>query len=413
MNARPIRHHASARREEDWTATPLFDPDRHESLDAPAWDEHAARRAIERIGADACRDFGADGLWPAHARDIADVRPSAQRDAAARPLQLHRVGAIAAPPDFGAARADLLQANRRAIRRFTPTTGSLLMGDAGILLLEWQHSRSESAAEELARSIADNLSHPTRELMWGASGSLVAALAMHGWTGETRWAELFRAGAAMLWQQLEYDPECDCQLWTQDLYGERSRLLGAVHGFAGNVLPVVRGRALLPPEAWERWQRCIEQTITRTALRADRLANWPPSVGAARVGRTALLVQQCHGAPGVVSCLAGLPTGPLDALLAEAGELTWRAGPLAKGVSLCHGTAGNGYAFLALFQRSKDPRWLERARAFAMHAIGQLDRHRRASIPPHHSLWTGETGLALYLWSCIRADARFPTLERF
>jgi hypothetical protein len=32
------------------------------------------------------------------------------------------------------------------------------------------------------------------------------------------------------------------------------------------------------------------------------------------------------------------------------GELTWRAGPLAKGANLCHGTAGNGYAFLALFE---------------------------------------------------------------
>jgi hypothetical protein len=31
------------------------------------------------------------------------------------------------------------------------------------------------------------------------------------------------------------------------------------------------------------------------------------------------------------------------------GELTWRAGPLEKGGGLCHGTSGNGYAFLVLF----------------------------------------------------------------
>jgi hypothetical protein len=26
--------------------------------------------------------------------------------------------------------------------------------------------------------------------------------------------------------------------------------------------------------------------------------------------------------------------------------VTWRAGPLTKGAGLCHGTGGNGYAFL-------------------------------------------------------------------
>jgi Lanthionine synthetase C-like protein len=56
------------------------------------------------------------------------------------------------------------------------------------------------------------------------------------------------------------------------------------------------------------------------------------------------------------------------------GELTWHAGPLAKGSNLCHGTAGNAYAFLVLHRRSGDELWLDRARSFAMHAIGQVDR---------------------------------------
>ena len=38
----------------------------------------------------------------------------------------------------------------------------------------------------------------------------------------------------------------------------------------------------------------------------------------------------------------------LDALLVEGGSFTWAAGPLAKGSNLCHGTGGNGYAFLKL-----------------------------------------------------------------
>ena len=58
----------------------------------------------------------------------------------------------------------------------------------------------------------------------------------------------------------------------------------------------------------------------------------------------------------------------------------WEAGPLAKGYGLCHGTAGNGYAFLALHRRTGDARWLERARAFAMHAIGQQAAMRRSTV---------------------------------
>ena len=121
-----------------------------------------------------------------------------------------------------------------------------------------------------------------------------------------------------------------------------------------------------------------------------------------------LLVQFCHGAPGFVICLGDLPGGELDDLLVAAGETIWAAGPLTKGASLCHGTAGNGYAFLKLHRRTADPRWLERARAFATHAIAQAQ-----SDGARHSLWTGDLGLACYLRSCLDASADFPTLDVF
>ena len=41
---------------------------------------------------------------------------------------------------------------------------------------------------------------------------------------------------------------------------------------------------------------------------------------------------------------------PLE-LAIGGGELTWRAGPLRKGPGLCHGTAGNGFAFLRAARR--------------------------------------------------------------
>ena len=103
----------------------------------------------------------------------------------------------------------------------------------------------------------------------------------------------------------------------------------------------------------------------------------------------------------------------MDALLHAAGELIWRAGPLAKGPGLCHGTAGNGYAFLKLYQRTGDPRWLDRARAFAMHAVEQTLADRKQYGHFRYSLWTGDPGVAVYLWDCLRAKAEFPTLNVF
>jgi hypothetical protein len=99
----------------------------------------------------------------------------------------------------------------------------------------------------------------------------------------------------------------------------------------------------------------------------------------------------------------------LDEELAVAGgELAWRAGPLRKGAGLCHGTAGNGYAFLALLERTGDERWLTRARAFAMHAAGQVERTRSGHGRGRHTLWTGDLGTALFLADCIDGGGQLP-----
>ena len=95
--------------------------------------------------------------------------------------------------------------------------------------------------------------------------------------------------------------------------------------------------------------------------------------------------------------------------LAEAGgELAWRAGPLQKGANLCHGTAGNGYAFLALLERTGDELWLTRARAFALHAAGQVERSRSEYGRGRYMLWTGDLGTALYLADCIDGRGGLP-----
>ena len=151
-------------------------------------------------------------------------------------------------------------------------------------------------------------------------------------------------------------------------------------------------------------------TLDLHALRAAGVAQWRPSLEPSRVPRR---TQWCHGAPGIVASLATLAPGndALTELLVAGGELTWCAGPLRKGAGLCHGTAGNGYAFLKLLARTGDELWLHRARAFAMHAIEQVERATDAHGRGRHTLWTGDPGTALYLASCVEADAAFPTLD--
>jgi hypothetical protein len=197
------------------------------------------------------------------------------------------------------------------------------------------------------------------------------------------------------------------------MYGRRSTYLDEIHGFVATASPLIRGRELLDAGEWQAWETCMVQTVRSTAARADAFVNWPAWLDDAREGTSPMLVQHCHGAPGFVTCLAALPSRALDDLLLAAGELTWAAGPLAKGANLCHGTAGNGYAFLKLHRRTGDNKWLDRARAFAMHAIAQSAAEERRHGDLRHSLWTGDPGLALYLRSCIEADARFPTLDVF
>lgn len=270
-----------------------------------------------------------------------------------------------------------------------------------------------AVAAELGAAIDENRDNPVCELMWGSPGTMLAALWFYEWTGQDIWAERYRRDAGLLWNRLEFVEEAGCHLWVQNLYGHKAPHFGAVHGFAGNAFAAIRGWHLLSHSEQSRWAERLADSLRRTARWEDDCANWPQSIGRHRPGRTALLVQHCHGAPGIVNCFAGLPDRGIDDLLIGAGELIWQSGPPSKGPGLCHGTAGSGYAFLKLFPRTGEQRWLDRARRFAMHAIEQ---HRCDTVKygkRRYPLWTGDPGLAVYLSNCIAGTDRFPTMDNF
>jgi Lanthionine synthetase C-like protein len=405
----------------------LYDPARHEALQALPWDEARVRAVIEQIVADTEARFSPDGLWPLHPRDIEGKEDPTQPatglyyGACGVIWALHHlrsVGAATLSRHYGGELDTLLLRNREALKAFGDDgeEASYFMGDTPILMLAQGDAPTAQLADALAALIEGNLDHPARELMWGSPGTLLAALFLHQKTDDARWAALFRTTAAKLWSQLQWSAEHDCAYWTQDLYGRQSTYLDAVHGFVATASPLIRGRHLLDAPAWANWQQCIVNTVQRTATwdgENPSMANWRAwlTIPAGQTPR--LLMQFCHGAPGFVICLADMPGADLDALLIAAGEATWAAGPLTKGSNLCHGTGGNGYALLKLFERTGDVHWLERARAFAMHAIAQMQADEQQYRQLRYSLWTGDPGLAIYLWDCLRGRAAFPTLDVF
>ncbi len=212
----------------------------------------------------------------------------------------------------------------------------------------------------------------------------------------------------------------DLHLWSPALYGNNAKFLGPVHGFAGNVLPLIEGRSFLNDRTYAEIASRATATASRTAFVDGDLANWPAVYAEIPADRLALhksqlLTQHCHGAPGMLTALSRLPVGneEFDQILLKGGELVWQADPLKKGSNLCHGTGGNGYALLKLFQRTSDEMWLERARLFAMNAMAQYELATESYGQGRHSLWTGDLGLAVYLWDCLREETQFPTIEAF
>jgi Lanthionine synthetase C-like protein len=392
----------------------LFDPASHEPLVDRPWNESQVRAAIAAIVADVESAFDEQALWPAHPLDengkplpsLTSLYLGASGVVWALD-ELERLGAAEVRLNWAPTAAALHKryfANPDFAELADGPAPSLLVGESGVLLVAHRLAPQARQEERLLASIRANVANPSWELMWGSPGTMLAAQVMHERTGAECWAEAWRESAGRLWQ------EWRDELWLQDLYGRAVHILGPAHGFVGNVYVLARGR-LLDDERRTELERRAVAAAARYAQRADGLAQWPPSLEPG--WSTEIRTQWCHGAPGIVTSLAAIAPHDqqLTELLVAGGELTWRAGPLVKGPGLCHGTAGNGYAFLKLFERTGSELWLDRARAFAMHAIEQVERMHSTYGRGRYTLWTGDPGTALYLWSCISAEAAMPTLD--
>ncbi len=306
-------------------------------------------------------------------------------------LSLANVELFRARPDF------------MKIKLPEPRESSLLCGETGILLVAWRLAPSAELADILLERVRANVSNEAEEVMWGTPGTLIAARSMLEWTGDERWRAAWQESADALWSRRGEDG-----MWTQRLYRQKLRSLTPPHGLVGNV------QALLPLLDSARRLRLERETaavLERTAVVEDGLANWPPRDRPDLPGPDGQIrVQWCAGSPGIVISASDFLE---DDLLLAGAELPWRAGPpgLVKGPSICHGTAGNGYAVLKAFARTGDERWRDRARRFAVHALGQVKRLRAERGRGRYSLWTGDLGVAVFAADCLDGRSAYPFFD--
>jgi lantibiotic modifying enzyme len=408
----------------------LYIPDRHEVLQTKPWSLIKARQIITEIVELTIKFFQGDQLWPVHP-DISNGYHLTQPitglyNGAAGSIwalmQLQKRNTHLPAQDFTRYLDALISKQAVHLAEYDPKANiqaeapGYLLGYAGINLLRWKLTHDANVLDILEDNIKSNITNPILELMWAAPGTMLCAWFLYLETGQQRWCDLYRQSAAYLFSSWEFDTLHQCYVWVQHIYGIKAIHLGVVHGFAGNVLVLLQGMQLLSDDQQQQLISRTEKTVITTAKIEGDLANWLPCLGEPRPGRDAPLVQLCHGAPSIVLGVASLwplASEEFKKVLINAGNLIWQAGPLKKPWGLCHGTAGNGYAFLKLYKLTGDKIWYERALQFAMHAIHQYEAMRDHYACIRTDAWCGDLGLALYLQDCIDQRDKFPMMDYF
>ena len=393
-------------------ALSLFSAERHEALTRRRWDEQVAADAIEQNAVETLTAFSPEDLWPIHPIDRSPERASVLTPlyygAAGVVWALHQLGYLTA--EVSASIATIASSNRQAHADRLNGADSFFMGRSGIDVL--RSVISGGSEERAITSLQAGADLPTNGVIWGRAGCAIGALHLYRATGDKAAERTLREIAQSLvddWIQRD-----GAWLWRTELYGHNDHMLSALHGMAANLAPLVQGIDQLPVGLQRLAEDRIGPTLARSAVREGKFVNWPLTFGeSSRPTASSRLLQHCNGAPGLINVFRCWPDTSIDETLTRAGELIWRAGPLRKRPSLCHGVPGSGLALLRLFERTGEARWLERARRFAMHAIAQDRQALAATGQRKFSLWTGDLGLAVFLRQCIDARAGFPTVDYF
>ena len=384
----------------------LFEPTKHEALRCQKWSEGNVNSVIQSIYEDTLQSFCPEKYWPTAQEEDSDIdsNKSVYYGAAGTLLALEKISCFLdtkLPFDLNVimekVHSDYLR--EPDTKEVVP---SIFLGEVGILLVRYKFDPTVELEDRIYKLVQENIENETLEALWGAPGTMLAASFLYEKTKAQRWANLFLDNALFLIAKLKEEESKGELIWEQNMYGKLRRWVGAGHGYFGNIFGILKNAELLSVDDRLYILKHVKKVIKVVAIEDDNMMNF------ATLNPSNLEIKQftqwCHGAPGVITSLHNYPSDDyVNECLIKSGELVWAAGPLQKGVALCHGTDGNGYAFLQLYKRTQNKLWLDRARAFAMHALNQ--RNGR------FTLFTGELGLALYLIDCLQENDNLPILD--
>ncbi len=393
----------------------LYDPTEHEPLTGALFEQQAAQAFIVETVRIVEAHYDHDSGWPLHPEDdYGEPKGSADSGvycgtagslwALARLSERYGIGM-----QVDAAREIVRCEERFASFPDDDREPSYFMGQAGVAFVRHLLTNDVEALNRCMAAAAANAGNPTREFLWGSPGSVAPALLLRERDGDRRFDALIRSVQDELWQTWETEGEESSLLWLQHMYEKKARFIGAGHGAISNIAVFLRAPDLLSDLQQSALPARLRTMLERYAIVDGDAVNWW-SLGQPNTGSR---MQWCHGAPGIITSLARLQQtdDALEDLLRRGGNAAWRAGPLAKGPTLCHGTAGNGFAFLELARRTGDELWLDRAQRFAMHAMEQCCAWRETFGMPSASLWTGDLGVALYVDAVLRNDPRMLSYD--
>lgn len=307
---------------------------------------------------------------------------------------------------------------KRPLRHLKKHRVTFLCGDAGPLAIGavlYSMLGETSDSEDCLRRLY-NLQHKVMqdeslpdELLYGCVGYLFALLFIQHYLGKDAVDQnvilqvchkILKSG-----QQTAHKQRSKCPLmyeWHDKNY------FGAAHGLCGIFYILMKIDA---PSLNSQIEDLVRPSIDYMLNLQFPSGNCPSSYGST----TDKLVHWCHGAPGWIHMFAlAYQKFQQDKYLNAAkqcAEVIWQRGLLQKGYGICHGTAGNAYAFLLMFKLTGDKSYLYKAMKFAEWCFDYGKHNCRTPDRPF-SLFEGMAGTIYFMADLMDpSNAKFPAFD--
>ena len=269
--------------------------------------------------------------------------------------------------------------------------------------------------------IPKNISSTEDELLLGKAGFLYCILKVRTLKGiEPESMKLLNDTATVVANLLLDDSKThskDKQYLQYECYG--TLYCGAAHGTVGVLHVLLHAWDLLKIKDKDK----VVHTLKKILSSKESGKNLPMAIGES----DASIYHWCHGAPGLIPVLiTASRVLEDDSYLKEAialAPVVAKFGLVLKGNSLCHGIAGNAYAFLSLYKATNNVEFLTLAHQFyhamsnstiqssiAKHPVSQRKVIGIPDMP--YSLMEGSAGVACFAIDLLDPlKAAFPGWE--